>query len=211
MALLMLSPRSTVASDILIDFLWPRKLPANPVNSLQDLIRRLRSVLGDHDRSIVVTRGGGYGLFVPPDNLDIEVFRPLGTAGLKLEKAEPLAAKLLLERAMENAHGDLPDISPDFRASELVDNLYNLRFLVTQALCRIELAQDFEPGLSDEAFAIWSIGGSPVAMAIEIAELGELNLADLVGIVARHGGRIHQLSRGMLIASFAAGAVRCGR
>jgi hypothetical protein len=205
LALLMLSPRSAVASDILIDFLWSEKLPANPMNSLQDLIKRLRALLGDSDHSTIVTRSGGYGLFVPPDALDIEVFRRLAGAGLKLEQAEPMAAKLLLERAMENALGDLPDIAPDFRASERIDDLYHLRFLVTQALCRIELAADCGPGLSDEAFAIWSIGGSPVGMALDIAELGELALADLVGIVTRHGGRLHQVSRGMLLASFAAG------
>jgi hypothetical protein len=206
LALLMLSPQTTVASDILIDFLWSEKLPANPLNSLQDVIKRLRALLGDSDHTIIVTRSGGYGLFVSPDALDTEVFRRLAGAGLNLEKAEPMAAKLLLERALENALGDLPDIAPDFRASERIDDLYNLRFLVTQALCRIELAPDFGPGLSDEAFAIWSIGGTPVGMALEIAELGELALADLVGIVTRHGGRLHQVSRGMLLASFAAGA-----
>jgi hypothetical protein len=206
LALLMLFPRSTVASDILIDFLWSEKLPANPLNSLQDVIKRLRALLGDSNHRIIVTRSGGYGLFVSPDAQDTEVFRRLAGAGLNLEKAEPLAAKLLLERALENALGDLPDIAPDFRASERIDDLYHLRFLVTQALCRIEMAPGFGPGLSDEAFAIWSIGGSPVGMALEIAELGELALADLVGIVTRHGGRLHQVSRGMLLASFAAGA-----
>ena len=42
LSLLMLSPRFIVAPDVLIDFLWAEKLPANPLNSLQDLIKRLR-------------------------------------------------------------------------------------------------------------------------------------------------------------------------
>ncbi len=206
LAMLMLSPGSTVASDVLVDFVWREKLPSNPLNSLQDLIKRLRVLLGDFERTIVVTRSGGYGLFVDPNHLDVEVFRKLAGAGLKLEQAEPLAARLLLERALENARGDLPDIAPDFRASERIDDLYHLRSAVVQALSRIDMAEDpAGHGQSDEAFAIWSLGGSPVGMALRISELGELALADLVGTVARFGGRLHQLSRGLLLASFAEG------
>ena len=205
LSLLMLSPASIVAPDVLIDFLWAEKLPANPLNSLQDLIKRLRLVLGDADRTVIVTKNGGYGLFVEPDLLDVEVFRRLASAGLKLEKAEPQAARLLLERALENSRGDLPDISPDFRASERVDELYNLRAAANQAIYRIDTSEDAGLGLSEEAFAIWSLGGSPVGLALRIAELGELALAALVATVARFGGRMHQLSRGMLLASFAEG------
>lgn len=205
LSILMLSAGSVVAPDVLIDFIWAEKLPANPANSLQDLIKRLRLALGDVDRTTVVTRNGGYGLFVDPDLLDIAVFRRLAIAGLKLEKAEPGAARLLLERAMEYARGDLPDISPDFRASELVDDLNNLRAAVSQAHYRIEMAEEVGPGLSDEAFAIWSLGGAPVGLALRLAELGELALADLVVTVARFGGRLHQLSRGLLLASFPEG------
>lgn len=205
LSILMLSAGSIVAPDVLIDFLWAEKLPANPANSLQDLIKRLRLALGDTDRTTVVTKNGGYGLFVDPDLLDVAVFRRLATAGLKLEKAEPAAARLMLERAMEYARGDLPDISPDFRASERVDELNNLRFAASQAHYRIELAEEVGPGLSDEAFAIWSLGGTPVGLALRLAELGELALADLVITVGRFGGRLHQLSRGLLLASFAEG------
>ncbi len=53
---------------MLIDFLWRNKLPANPTNSLQDLVKRLRLALGDFDRTAIVTRNGGYGLFVDPNH-----------------------------------------------------------------------------------------------------------------------------------------------
>lgn len=205
MSILMLSAGSFVAPDVLIDFLWGEKLPANPSNSLQDLIKRLRLALGDTDRTTVVTKNGGYGLFVDPDLLDVAVFRRLAVAGLKVEKAEPGAARLLLQRAMEYARGDLPDISPEFRVSEEIDELNSLRSAVSQAFYRIDLAEEDDPGPSDAAFAIWSLGGTPVGLALRLAELGELALADLVVTVGRFGGRIHQLSRGLVLASFAEG------
>lgn len=204
LSLMMLFPSSTLPPDILIDFLWSNKLPANPTNSLQDLIKRLRLALGDFDRTTIVTRNGGYGLFVDPHSLDVEIFRRLALAGLRLEKAEPLAAELLLARAMENARGDLPDIAPDFRASEQVDELYGLRAAAAQALLGLERSE-LEDGLSDEAFAIWSVEGRPVGLALRVEELGEIAIADLVGSVARFSGRIHQLSRGVMLASFSDG------
>ncbi len=203
LSLFMLSPGSVVSPDVLIDFLWAEKLPSNPLNSLQDLIKRLRLVLGDLDRTVIVTKGGGYSLEIDPDQLDAAVFRRLATAGLKLEKAEPMAARLMLERAMENSKGDLPDISPDFRASERVDELYALRATVAQALYRIDLVEEHGSEGSQETPEVWSLGGRPVGMALSIAELGELAIADLVGTVTRFGGRIHQLSKGILMAFFA--------
>ncbi|MEX0791115.1 MAG: winged helix-turn-helix domain-containing protein [Actinomycetota bacterium] len=210
LSLLMLSPGSVVSPDVLIDFLWGERLPANPQNSLQDVIKRLRLVLEDSDRTVIVTRGGGYSLEVDPDLLDVEVFRRLATAGLRLEKGEPMAARLLLQRALENSRGDLPDISPEFRASERVDELYDLRAAATQALHRIDLVEDQGRELPEKASAVWSLGDRPVGMALSIRELGELALADLVGTVTRFGGRIHQSSWGLLTASFAqaGGALR---
>ncbi len=204
LGLLMLSPNSTVAPDILVDFLWGESLPTNPLNSLQDLVKRLRVALGDADRSIIVTRNGEYGLFVSPAHLDVEVFRRLASAGLILEKPEPAAAQLLLSRALENAVGDLPDIAPGLRASDQAEALYHLRMAASVALERIEGAIDNSRG-ADESFSVWSLQEQPVGLALGLHELEELALADLVDTISRCGGRIHQTSRGRLLASFSVG------
>lgn len=201
LSVLMLSANSTVPPDILVDHLWGESLPANPLNSLQDLIKRLRLALGDADRSIIVTRNGEYGLFVPPSQLDVAIFRRLASAGLLLEKCEPAAAQLLLARALENAAGDLPDISPDIRASEQVEELYGLRTAAASALERIEAALDASSG-RNRTFSIWSVQGQPVGFALRVGEASELAMATLVITVNRFGGRLHQLSHGMLLASF---------
>jgi predicted ATPase/DNA-binding winged helix-turn-helix (wHTH) protein len=203
LALLMLSPHSIVEPDVIIDHIWAEKLPSNPGNSLQDLIRRLRVALGDFDRRLIVTRNGAYGLFADPDSMDVEIFRRLASAGISLETAEPSAARLLLARALENAEGDLPDISPDFRASEQIEALYNLRSAATQALTRLERKGDFGEGRA--GFTLWSLQGQPVGLALNLTELGELMLADLVNTVTRCGGRVHRLSQGLMMASFFGG------
>lgn len=206
LGLLMLYPNATLAPDVLVDFLWGEKLPANPLNSLQDLVKRLRAALGDSKHEVIVTRRGEYGLQVDPDRIDVEIFRRLARAGLMLELVEPAAARLFLIRALENAGGDLPDLAPDLRASEKVDSLYDLKSAALDALGRLAAADPPDEGTPGEFFSAWSLEGRPVGLALRVPELRELALADILGTVARHAGRVHRLSGGRLLASFPGGS-----
>ncbi|MDQ4142811.1 MAG: winged helix-turn-helix domain-containing protein [Actinomycetota bacterium] len=201
LALLMLNANGTVPADVLIDYLWGEDLPANPLNSLQDVVKRLRIALGDRRHEIIVTRDKNYGLAVDPDLLDLTLFRRLASAGLALQKSEPAIARLLLSRALEVAVGELPDIAPAGHESEEIDTLYALRRSALDALESISSEPTAPPARSQEEFPV-SLQDRPVGLALKLAELGELRLADLVGHVTRFQGSIHQLSQGVLVATF---------
>ncbi|MFE7504124.1 BTAD domain-containing putative transcriptional regulator [Promicromonospora sp. NPDC057488] len=63
-----------VTVERLVDVVWGEDLPAAPQRSLQVLVRRLRSALGD---AAVETVPGGYRLAVPPERVDAAAFADL--------------------------------------------------------------------------------------------------------------------------------------
>ncbi|MFD6444591.1 BTAD domain-containing putative transcriptional regulator [Promicromonospora sp. NPDC060204] len=63
-----------VSVERLVDVVWGEELPASPQGSLQVLVRRLRSVLGD---AVVETGPGGYRLALPAGRVDVASFAGL--------------------------------------------------------------------------------------------------------------------------------------
>ncbi|MFD7307340.1 BTAD domain-containing putative transcriptional regulator [Promicromonospora sp. NPDC059942] len=63
-----------VSVERLVDVVWGEELPASPQGSLQVLVRRLRSVLGD---AVIETEPGGYRLALPATRVDVASFAGL--------------------------------------------------------------------------------------------------------------------------------------
>lgn len=75
LALLLLSPRRTVAATSLMERLWSEDgLPADPVNALHLRVSKLRRALRTAGIDVVVRDGAGYRADVDPDAIDAEVF-----------------------------------------------------------------------------------------------------------------------------------------
>ncbi|MEU8224289.1 BTAD domain-containing putative transcriptional regulator [Kribbella sp. NPDC048915] len=103
LAALALRVNRTTPVDDLVGVLWSAdELPSNPRSALQIYVSRLRTTLGDKDRSVVRTTAGGYSLRADPDQVDLEVFRRLVRTATETiessERVEHLEAALALWR-----------------------------------------------------------------------------------------------------------------
>ncbi|WP_307872553.1 BTAD domain-containing putative transcriptional regulator [Paractinoplanes ovalisporus] len=88
-----------VDPSALVDALWPEEGPADPANSLQSLVSRLRRVLGAP--RLINQVPGGYRLEVAPDDVDALRFERLAAAGRDcLRAGDPRAAAGLLGEAV---------------------------------------------------------------------------------------------------------------
>lgn len=98
-----------VAADVLIEVLWPGTAPADPSNSLQSLVSRLRRAVGDP--ALVVQTPGGYRLVVEPEDVDAVRFARLADRGhAELVAGAPVAAADTLREALGCWRGEpLPD------------------------------------------------------------------------------------------------------
>jgi len=81
LARLTISIGSPVAVDTLVDELWGDKPPAGAVNQVHGYVSRLRTLIGDRDRTLLVTRSPGYELMINPDDLDSRRFDDLVDRG----------------------------------------------------------------------------------------------------------------------------------
>lgn len=203
LGLLLLQANDDVPADLLAFHLWGDEQPRNRQNSLQEVVGRLRGVLGDgRARRLVVTANDGYRIVAVPDSVDLSVFRRVATAGLAVQATEPALAELFFGRAVECSRGELPDLAGGVLAAEVAD-LESLRLSAQRALTL--LRGTAAPGGGDHGArpprAVWSAGSQPVGVFVRLAELPHLLLADLVNEVTRLGGDVSRLSGGLLIAS----------
>jgi len=93
LAILALRVGHVVAAEHLIDALWGEDPPTAVRNGLQGLASKLRRALGAAD--LVVRRGDGYILDLPPDAVDVEQFEQRAAEG------RAFAATGELQRAVE--------------------------------------------------------------------------------------------------------------
>jgi len=205
LAVLILFSNRRVSSDLLVDYLWSDQLPANPLNSLQDLVKRLRRALNDKSHQQVITEDGNYSLRVEAEKVDVAMFKLLASAGLVIGEVESAKSYHLLARALEIAEGELPDAKPGTRVGDQIDEILSLRAAVSRALSR-ELGP---PSLSPAAALPLK---SPVAgLAVKLADLESLVLAEVILDVVRSHGRLHSFGDDMLLATLtgAGAAVSC--
>ena len=98
LAILILHRGEIVSGERLVDELWGERPPATAAKTLQGYVSRLRKALGD---DLVQTRGRGYVLTVPADQLDVDRFEQLASSGRAALSAGDAAT------AAERLHGAL--------------------------------------------------------------------------------------------------------
>ncbi len=101
-----------VTVDRLVDDVWAGEPPATAVNTLQSYVSLLRRALGDprHLRR----EGPGYVLSVTRDQLDASRFEDLVTAGRSMLAADPDAALVKLDAAIDEWRGPaLADVADE--------------------------------------------------------------------------------------------------
>ena len=74
-----------VPAEQLVEALWGEDPPAAVRNGLQGLASKLRRALGSAD--LVVMRGDGYVLELPPDAVDVDRFEQRAAEGRALAAA----------------------------------------------------------------------------------------------------------------------------
>lgn len=102
LAILLLSPRTVVPAQTLIDRLWDASPPAKARGTLTVYMARLRANLRDAvaDQVLLCARAGGYVLEVDSDSVDLHRFRQLRRqAAALISNGDPGAAAALLRQA----------------------------------------------------------------------------------------------------------------
>jgi DNA-binding SARP family transcriptional activator len=137
---LLVHRNQAVTQDRLIDVLWPSALPARPRTALQVLVSELRREL--RDENVLLTRGSGYELVVPPDALDAEAFiRLLGRARDANAAGDHAAAAERARHALALWRGSpLQDAAYEAFAQAEAARLEEIRIQLNEELADAELA-----------------------------------------------------------------------
>jgi DNA-binding SARP family transcriptional activator len=144
LALLLLDAGRVVSSDRLIDVLWGERPPPTAAGSLQNLVSRLRKLLG---ADVLTTTPPGYRLEIAPEQLDLERFRRLVEQARPLpadERAAKLRAALSLWRGPP-----LQDLAFEEFAQNEIGRLGELRLAAVEQ----RLEADLEAGRHGELVA----------------------------------------------------------
>ncbi|NYJ06522.1 BTAD domain-containing putative transcriptional regulator [Petropleomorpha daqingensis] len=95
---LALEPGRWVSAGTLADAVWGDELPADPANSLQSLVSRLRRTLGRPE--LVQQSAAGYRLAIEPDDVDAVRLERLVAESRQLQaRGETAAARTVLQEA----------------------------------------------------------------------------------------------------------------
>ncbi|MGC4877043.1 BTAD domain-containing putative transcriptional regulator [Micromonospora sp. DT43] len=195
LAMLLLRSGRLVPVDELVDAVWEEQPPATARAQLQTCVSRLRRRFSELGLApdIIVTDPAGYGVRIPPNDLDAEVFartvetaRAAFTAGRLAEAGERFRAALALWRGP--ALGGIPSHSVRRRAQTLDE----------QRLSALEECVDVELRLGRAAELIEELTESVDQHPLRERLRGQLMLAlSSVGrqadalAVYREGRRIH--------------------
>lgn len=135
-----------VATDALVDALWPRERPVEPLSSLQSFVSRLRRALQPANMtgartSVLASYGSGYALHLPCDAVDACRFEALVTEGTGALDGDPRTAQLALSRALELWRGPaLTDFADEPWAAAPIARLDELRLVARESLLASRLA-----------------------------------------------------------------------
>lgn len=180
-------------ADELIDCIWGDDLPADPRNSLQVLVKRVRDGLGESGRAVVINVGDGYGLAIDHRSSDVDVFRRLSSAAFALRDPEPALAARLLERCVDLSAGELPEAPLESAVSDDIWELSRLRDEVCDEAARLSA------GRPPATTATSAASDDLVIMVLRLAELDDMSLADVVIAATKRGGRVRRCSHGLLV------------
>jgi DNA-binding SARP family transcriptional activator len=148
LAILLVHANELVASDRLIEELWPEP-PGTAPNTLQVYVGKLRKALEPERAAgspgqLLMTRAPGYVLRVEPDELDADRFERLLGEGRRARQAnDPETATAMLRRALDLWRGPaLADFAYDPFAQAEIARLEALRLDALEERIEAELALD---------------------------------------------------------------------
>lgn len=129
LACLLLHANEPVSTDRLIEDLWGEDAPANPEHLLHQYVSRLRKVLEENGRRVLVTRAPGYLIELgTEDVLDAVSFQALVRQARSSVRERPAEALELLDRALELWRGPaLADFAYDAFAQNEARRMEELR------------------------------------------------------------------------------------
>ena len=139
LAVLALHVGRVVSAEVLVDDLWGDDPPAAVRNGLQGLASKLRRALGSAD--LVVMRGDGYALDLPPEAVDVVRFEQLAAVGRELAEAGELerAVDLLAEADALWRGEALADFAFEDFVSAAITRLSESRLAVLEERLGLEL------------------------------------------------------------------------
>ena len=151
LARLLVRAGQPVATDRLIDELWPDGPSDNARHTLHVYVSRLRGVLGS-DRDRLVGDASGYRLRLQPDELDAERFERLASKGrAALAARQPQDAADALRKAMGFWRGPaLVEFADEEFAAAEATRLEQLRLVALEARIRAELELGRHLDLTEE-------------------------------------------------------------
>jgi len=139
---LLLHANESVSRERLIDGLWGDQPPRGADHSLDEHVSRLRRVLHENGRDLLLTRPSGYMLSITDEQLDLVRFRSLADEGrAALRAGEPERAAGTLRDALSLWRGPaLQGVDHDSFASVEVRELEERRLSAYEDLIEAELA-----------------------------------------------------------------------
>jgi predicted ATPase/DNA-binding SARP family transcriptional activator len=139
LALLAINAGRVVPTEQVVDALWGENAPPRVRNGLQALASKLRTALGAAE--LVVMRGGGYVLDLPPDAIDVHRYESLVAAGRAVAGADPERAVAVFVEADSLWRGDpLVDFAYEEFAQPTITRLTELRLAVIEERVELEVA-----------------------------------------------------------------------
>ncbi|UXA17513.1 BTAD domain-containing putative transcriptional regulator [Mycobacterium sp. SMC-4] len=142
LAALLLDANRVISHARLVDALWAGGPPASVEVTLRAHVSRLRSRLAEAGaENALVSRPGGYGLFLKPEQIDARRFEKLLSDGQQaLRHNDPDGAADLLASALRSWRGEvLQDLHhPDFAAAEAA-RLSELRLVAIELRIQADL------------------------------------------------------------------------
>ena len=141
LTLLLLHPNQPIATDRLIDDLYPDESGREATKSLQMQVSRLRRALGN-GRDALETAAGGYRLKVAPDALDLSRFERHAARGRRLAADGDFAgASSAFAAAMDEWRGQaLEDVAYEPFAQAEISRLEELRLTSLEEYIEAEFA-----------------------------------------------------------------------
>jgi len=141
LAVLALHVGRVVSAEHLVEALWGDDPPAAVRNGLQGLASKLRRALGSSD--LVVMRGDGYALDLPPEAIDVGRFEQLAAEGRAMVSARELgrAVELLAEADAVWRGDPVADFAYEDFASAAITRLSEFRLAILEERLDLVIVQ----------------------------------------------------------------------
>src|SRR5918996_1580054 len=232
LAILLVHVGEVVSADRLIDELWGGELPANPSNTLQVVVSRLRKAMEGAQASerwgeLLVTRKPGYVLDVDPKDLDARRFEQLVDEAGQILVTDKVRASSLLGEALGLWRGPaLAEFAFEDFAQEEVARLGEARMRAVEMKMDADLALGRHGELVGELEAL--VAGNPLrerlrgqlmlalyrsgrqGEALRIFQEGRQALVDELGIDPGPANELRGAGRGAPRGKEAAGGIAFG-